>query len=267
MLTYWLIYYFNILIMNRKDIEKKLKNLNYEKFKKLAINKSLSKYEKIGFYNEVREGKEEIIFKDVCDKLPAINQVNKKILDIGSGCSDLPKLLIDKCRRNNHELYLIDSKEMLNELPDDNCIHKIFGMFPYELEEFIDENKSQIDCILVYSVFQYIVQEVGLLKFIDNLLTLMSNGGYCLIGDIPNISKRNRFFSSLKGKQFHNKSNMINSKPDLSWNEIQNFEIDDSVILSLLMRVRSSGFEAYLVPQPEILPMANRREDILIIRH
>jgi hypothetical protein len=33
-----------------------------------------------------------------------------------------------------------------------------------------------------------------------------------------------------------------------------------------MMRARNQGFEAYLLPQGDGLPMANRREDILITK-
>lgn len=40
--------------------------------------------------------------------------------------------------------------------------------------------------------------------------------------------------------------------------------MDDTVVLSILSRARAQGFHAWVVPQGEGLPMANRREDILI---
>jgi len=40
----------------------------------------------------------------------------------------------------------------------------------------------------------------------------------------------------------------------------------DSVIMSIILRSRNAGFDAYWLPQAEILPMANRREDVLIIK-
>lgn len=42
--------------------------------------------------------------------------------------------------------------------------------------------------------------------------------------------------------------------------------IDDAVVLSLVSRSRAAGFNAFVVPQAANLPMANRREDILILR-
>ena len=43
-------------------------------------------------------------------------------------------------------------------------------------------------------------------------------------------------------------------------------KIDDSILVSLLLRARGQGFDAYLLPQRPTLPMANRREDLLIVR-
>jgi hypothetical protein len=36
--------------------------------------------------------------------------------------------------------------------------------------------------------------------------------------------------------------------------------------MDLLLRCRAAGFDSYLLRQPETLPMANRREDLLILK-
>ena len=86
-----------------------------------------------------------------------------------------------------------------------------------------------------------------------------------LIGDIPNISKRKRFFSSKKGIEFHKKFTKSNQEPKVKFNQIESNSIDDSIVLSILNRSRNQGFDAYVLPQKNNLCMANRREDILII--
>ena len=50
------------------------------------------------------------------------------------------------------------------------------------------------------------------------------------------------------------------------FNTLEPGEIDDGVVLGLVARMRAAGFHAFVVPQAPDLPMANRREDILIIR-
>jgi hypothetical protein len=43
-------------------------------------------------------------------------------------------------------------------------------------------------------------------------------------------------------------------------------QLDDGVILGLIARMRNAGFNAFVLPQRADLPMATRREDILIVR-
>ena len=54
--------------------------------------------------------------------------------------------------------------------------------------------------------------------------------------------------------------------PQVRYNLVERDQIDDGVVLGLVTRARNFGFDAYVVPQAPDLPMANRREDILIVR-
>ena len=54
--------------------------------------------------------------------------------------------------------------------------------------------------------------------------------------------------------------------PDVRFNNLEPGVIDDSVVAAVLSRARLQGYDAYVMPQSPDLPMANRREDILIIR-
>ena len=47
---------------------------------------------------------------------------------------------------------------------------------------------------------------------------------------------------------------------------IEEEKMDDAVILSIIMRAQAAGFNAYLMPQAQELPMSNRRDDILIVK-
>jgi hypothetical protein len=87
-----------------------------------------------------------------------------------------------------------------------------------------------------------------------------------LIGDVPNLSKRRRFFGSANGVRFHQQFMHTQSLPEVHFNRLERHQIDDSVILALITRARNQGFDAYVLPQPPGLPFANRREDILIRR-
>jgi len=240
--------------------------LKFEDFKSMAVDKTLSRYEKIGFPDSYRSGQEEGIFKDITNKLTNINKMNMTVVDIGPGCSDLAFMLIDLCRAREHSLVLIDSQEMLEQLPDDNFITKVPAYYPDECEWIFKKYAHKVAAILTYSVLHYVFVEGNIFNFLDRSLSLLNDGGEMLIGDIPNISKRKRFFHSPNGIKFHQEFTGKNELPSIQFNIIEEEQIDDAVILSIIMRCQQSGFDAYCLPQPEDLPMANRRDDILIKR-
>jgi hypothetical protein len=236
----------------------------FSDFKVLASNSELSNYEKIGFPNSYRENFEKDIFKDLEMKLTNLSKKNLKIMDVGPGVSDLPRLLIEHSIVSNSQIFLIDSVEMLNQLPNHSNITKIFGSFPAVLEENTNFLKK-LDVILMYSVIQYIAFEESLFKAFDLALELLAPKGQLLIGDIPNLSMRNRFFSSESGIEFHKKFMNTNQPPLVKQFEYPQNSFDDSMIFALLQRARNRGFHSYVLPQQENLPLANRREDILIV--
>jgi hypothetical protein len=154
---------------------------------------------------------------------------------------------------------------MLVHLPDEPFIDKVCALYP-NCPATITELNGKVDVILCYSLLHYILVDTAFFRFLDTSLSLLAPGGQMLIGDIPNISKRKRFFASETGVRFHQVFMKSKDRPDVVFNQIENDQIDDSVVFALLQRARAQGFDAYVVPQNPILPMANRREDILIIR-
>ncbi len=246
--------------------QERFSSLTFSDFKKMAVDPSLTCYEKIGFPNTYREGKEEHIFQDILTKLTHLQDKNKLVLDIGAGCSQLPLKLIELCRLNQHQLCLIDSQEMLCQLPDETFITKIPAFYPTHCREFIAEHKQRIDVILAYSVLQYAFVEANIFEFIDESLSMLADGGQLLLGDIPNSSKRKRFLSSPPGIQYHQQHHYPQSVPQVEHLTLDTKQLDDGVLLGMLMRYRNAGYHAYLVPQAMDLPMANRREDLLIIK-
>src|SRR5665213_3236592 len=63
----------NYSAMKPENIER-FKDLTFEDFRRLAKDDTLSSFEKIGFPNAYREGKETTIFADIVRKLPALLQ-------------------------------------------------------------------------------------------------------------------------------------------------------------------------------------------------
>lgn len=236
------------------DIYKKLKRVTFRDFKKLAKDQNLSPAEKIGFPNEYREGYEPIILNTICSYLQ-LDLKGKTILDIGCGCGKLANMIIDFCEKKEHNLILIDSQEMLSQLPDKHFLKKICGEFPDELEDkdFFNKYREKIDSINVYSVIQHVFLDSNIFNFLDKALILLKPKGRMLCGDVPNISKAKRFF-------------LKNKEQNQNFFKIENEKLDDSIIMAILQRYRNFGFETYLLPQDDKLPLSNRREDILIIK-
>lgn len=240
-------------------------NLGFDDFRALAQDDSLSANERIGFPESYRAGKEAAILNDLIAKMPALSQRNRVVLDIGPGCGDLARAFMAHCERQAHDLVLIDSEEMLSHLPDSLGARKVAAYYP-QCPEIFAEYIGKVDAIVVYSVFQYVFAESNVWDFLDRSLSLLAPGGSLLIGDIPNISKRKRFFASETGIRFHQAYTGTNEVPPAVFNTPEIGQIDDAVIMSIVNRARAAGFDAYIMPQAPDLPMANRREDILIIR-
>jgi cyclopropane fatty-acyl-phospholipid synthase-like methyltransferase len=240
-------------------------NIGFDDFRRLATDESLSNYERIGFPDSYRDGFESAIFADIRRKLTNLESRGANVLDIGPGCSGLPAMLIDLCNDNSHQLVLVDSAEMLDRLPDAPSVTKVAARYP-DCPELIGKHQGLVDAILCYSVLQYVVNDGSVFSFVDSALSLLAPGGQMLIGDIPNVSKRKRFFSSAAGVQFHRQFMQTTESPDIVFNQLEHGQIDDAVVFALLQRARLAGFDAYVMPQDSALPMGNRREDILIVR-
>jgi len=248
---------------NRGRDYKLYEHLTFDDFRRLAKDEKLSRYEKIGFPAEYRKGYEKYIFEDVRSKLRSLVEKNKIILDIGCGCSGLASMIIRNCERNSSELLLVDSDEMLSLVPSKPFIRKFPCQFP-DCPSLFEKYISRVDGILVYSVIHHVFLEANIFDFIDRACKLLKDGGEMLIGDIPNVSKRRRFFSSKSGVEYHQKFTRTKGVPQVDFTIMEEKKIDDGVIFGMLQRYRNFGFDAYLLPQDERLPMANRREDVLI---
>jgi 2-polyprenyl-3-methyl-5-hydroxy-6-metoxy-1,4-benzoquinol methylase len=241
-------------------------DLTFDGFRELATADGLSRYERIGFPDNYRDGYETAIFRDVRSKLTNLGRRGQTVFDIGCGCSDLPLLLADACGRQGHSLVVCDSAEMLGHLPDEPLIRKAIGRFPTDSASVIAEYAGGVDAILVYSVLQHVFVEGSVFDFVDACLSLLAPGGQLLLGDVPNQSKRKRFFASAAGVRHHQTFAGTDEAPAVAFNALERSKMDDAVVLAVLGRARAAGFDAYVVPQAHDLPMANRREDILIVR-
>lgn len=238
---------------------------DFTTFQELAKKDSLSRHEKVGFPNQYRENQEELIFKDICSKITSIQRTGQSILEIGPGCSNITKYLIWHAQLKKSVVHLVDGKAMLELIPSQDNVIKVPGKFPNNLGSF-HFNNLKFDAILVYSVIQYPYAEGNAYMFVDTCMSLLNDGGQLLIGDIPNISMRKRFFASNTGALHHRKFTGENKNPKVNFNTLEIGKIDDSFIMSIIARARGFGYHGWVLPQGKDLQMANRREDILIYK-
>lgn len=253
--------------MENNEFKKMVERITFDQFRIMAKEKNLSAHEKIGFPDNYRdETHTDIIFEDIRHKILAFpNCAERVIADIGCGCDLLASKMIHYCESNKHQLYLFDSKEMLEQLEGGAMVHKIAGRFPDDIEE-VKKNQVQFDSILVYSVMQHILLEANPFTFIDRATLLLKPGGKLLLGDIPNRSKRKRFFASPDGIKTHQAYTHSQEMPQVDFLSLDVEQFDDSLVFAILQRYRLAGMETYLLPQAEGCPMATRREDILIVK-
>jgi 2-polyprenyl-3-methyl-5-hydroxy-6-metoxy-1,4-benzoquinol methylase len=240
--------------------------LDFEAFRALALDPTLSRHEKVGFPDDYREGRESAIFADMLGKLGALQRPGARVLEIGPGCSELPRMLADHVARQGGRLTFVDSAEMLALLPRAPHVRHAAGRFPDALGGELDRLAGTFDVIIAYSVLQYVFAEGNLFGCVDACLSLLAEGGEALFGDLPNTTMRKRFFAGAEGYATHRRHTGRDEAPAVSFNRLEPGAIDDAVVLGLLARCRAQGFHAWVVPQREDLPMANRREDILIRR-
>ena len=217
--------------------------LTFESFKELALDPSLCDSEKIGFDREYRtEAHIEEILYEISLNLD-IFTICKRVLDIGCGCSGFTSKFINLCGNYGHALCLVDSEEVLSLLPNEDFVTKIAGRFPDE----VNIGTGSFDAILVYSVLQHVILDMNPFTFIDSTVSLLAPGGRVLLGDIPNLSHRNRNSNLEKITCFNDR-------------------IDDSILISIVSRYRACGFNTYILPQGKTLPLCDTREHILIER-
>ena len=244
----------------------KFEDITYESFRRRALDASLSRNEKVGFPDAYRVGKEELILDDIASKLTSLSAREQIVVDVGAGCGGVAILMMERCAEQGHRLFQVDSPEMLELLPEAASVRRVPGRFPDDCAELLDELRGRANCVMAYGVLPSVFVESNVFEFVDRGLELLAEGGQLLLGDLANVSKRKRFFASEAGVRFHQEFMATSERPDVSFNMPEPDAFDDAVVLAIVSRCRSAGFDAYVVPQREGLPFANRREDILVTR-
>lgn len=248
-----------------KPFLKRLVSMNFEQYGILAENSELSFIQRSGRYKIQAHGVKRAIL-DIAEKLK-INPEDR-LLDVGCGVGDITialSMMVTHTTCIDHPKVLAVFKK---RLPEDN-LDFIEG-------DFLEINIStKFDKILSYGVVMNLPSSSDVIRFIDKMVGLLVPGGRILVGDLPNINKKKRFNESRRGQEFAKEWNKLMSEPDnkrgVEWinrNVIMsemNVVFDDQLIAELLLRYRTQGLDAYILPQPPDLAFGHTREDLLII--
>src|ERR1700736_3300532 len=113
----------------RRETER-FAGITFERFRDMAGDPNLTDNEKIGMPDAARSGFESAILDDIRAKLPVLDRPGCTMVDIGSGCGTLTRRLIAWCGTMQHRLVLVDSDEMLRQLPPAPHVTHVAGRFP-----------------------------------------------------------------------------------------------------------------------------------------
>lgn len=230
-------------------------NITFNDFRALATRDGLEPHQRIDDPLNERGDKFDAIVGDILEKLPALRERRRIIVDIGPGCGELPARMMAQSRQQQHRLWLIDSPEMLAHIPSASGIIKVAGKFPDNFGD-LGAVHGKADAVLAYSMLHYVFEHDNVWEFLDRALALLAPGGRLLLGDVPNWSKRKRHFAA------GNPTGGVETRSDEIWPG----GLTDAVLSGLLARATEAGFDAYLTPQPASLPWARRRVDLLFDR-
>ena len=151
-----------------------------------------------------RQGKETLILADIMSKLSRLGRHGQVVIDLGAGCGPLAVLMMEHCERRGHLLVQVDSPEMLALLPPASpTTTRIGGRFPDECDGLMADLHGRAHCVLAYGVLSCVFADGNVFEFVDRSLELLAPGGQLLLADLPNFSKRKRFFASEAGIRFH----------------------------------------------------------------
>lgn len=236
-----------------------MSRVSFENYGKLAVS-DLSATEQAGRYSIQAEAEKRIL-ADVLAKADIGS--DDTVLDIGCGAGQLLIPLAFVVR----SITGIDHPKVVSRLrlrfadPDVNLISGNF------MDLTIPDRYS---VIIAYGVVNYMTSAIELNAFVDKAVSLLTPGGRLLIGDLPNVDRKKRFLDSATGRAFNDdwKRQMersatgrvlpeLDADPDL-------LLFNDEVVLGLLLRYRSKGCDAFVLPQPPDLPFGHTREDVLI---
>ncbi len=219
--------------------------VTYEGFRQLARNPRLTAEEKIAFPVTYRRGHEDNIFEDIRRKLYRLEERDQTVVDIGCGVGGLTDRVVALCANQGHRsgacYFPVDVGACAQRRAGDEGPRTYPRMPPRSGAQ----QTAGRYVVLCYSVLHYVFLDTNLFRFVDSLMGLLRPGGLALLGDIPNVSKRKRFFSSENGIAFHKAFQATYEAPVVHHLAVEPDTIDDAVLAGLVARVQNAGCHGY----------------------
>ncbi len=220
----------------------------------------LSYTEKAGRHNFQR-GAESLILDDVVAKLRP--GPDDDLLEIGCGAGNLLIPLsfrVNACVGIDHPGCIADLRKRFS----DPRMSALEG-------NFLDMRvEGTFSLILIYSVVHLLSDLDEVTQFIDKAITLLRPGGRLLVGDIPNEDRMRRFLATSRGHEVtaeYRRLQADTASPNSGFQAQRDSRvvtIREQDIVDIASRLRSSGHDAFLLPQPTALPFGYTREDLLV---
>lgn len=241
-----------------------MSKVSFENYQHIAQLSDVSNTEVSGRYSFQKEAERRILF-DLLVKLDL--KVTDSLLEIGCGPGNLLVPLSGFCASAagiDNEAAIV---RLMSRFAKDAEISCMPGNF---LEMTVPA--AHFDKILIYSVLHCLSDWDEVVCFVERALSLLKPGGRMVLGDLPNVSKKNRFANTKCGQivsanwaeQIKGGRGRPAEKMKVDTHLVT---FDDASVLDLLAFIRSQGFESFLLPQPTELPFGCTREDILVIAH
>ncbi len=235
------------------------RRLKYETFARFT-EAGLSFTEQNGRY-PAQAAAEKLIFADIQSKLRL--RPEDRLLDAGCGMGNtlIPaSFVVGEAVGLDHPAVIAALEKTFGK---ENCT--------FHGGDFLSYQPSRpFSKILIYNVFSALPDRETAQAFVEKGLSLLSPGGLMLIGDIPNADKKSRFAACQRGQSFAKEwgRQMAAMPPapvtDGRSSTLPSFTGNDEYLFKLCHDIRSKGFDAWILPQPQGLPFGNTREDLLI---
>jgi cyclopropane fatty-acyl-phospholipid synthase-like methyltransferase len=199
------------------------------------------------------------IFRDIRSKIDL--KKNDKILDIGCADCEITKYY----KKYTPHIDAIDHKEIVKK-----CKKKYNFINFYE-GSFLRANNfynNKYDKIVAYSVVSCLSNISEFHQFVKKAIRLLNPGGRLLIGDIPNVSKKNRFKKSpffTKIDSIWNKKKKIDKNSPFKDLSVDNrlLKLDDLKLIKIIKKYNSKNTEMYYLNQDNLY-LSNTRIDLLV---